>query len=288
MPVPVAIFGYNRPAHIDRLLKSLSKCARLDEVEIVYFCDGQREKDEPKAIAKTRRVVRQWQKRLGGHVVEKPKNHGLARSILEGASALCADFGRVIVLEDDLVLNKGFLDFHLQALDHYADNEKVWQISGFSFRMEPPAVSSAYFLPIISTWGWSTWARAWKQFNPEAISPEGLEDDAVRRRFDLDDSYPYSQMLRDSLRGQNASWGIRWNWHVFQRQGLTLYPPHSLACNAGFDSSGAHCHTGETKTWQPTDKEVRDYKLPPISFPTPTADDAQREQLKKILVGMQQ
>ena len=286
MRTPVAIFGYNRPTHLDRLLKSLSKCSRLDQIEIIYFCDGIKDVGHTRAVAKTRAIARKWQKRLGGHLVEKPKNHGLAGSILEGTSWLCRDFGRVIVLEDDLILNRGFLDFHLRALDHYAQTKEIYQISGFSFRLVPPAPNKGYLLPIISTWGWSTWERAWDQFHPSSISLADLNDEMIRHRFNLEGSYDYSQMLDDSLQGRNNSWGIRWNWHVFKSGGAVLYPPHSLVHNAGYDSSGFHCKaSSKTETWQPSDAEVKHYKMPvEIDFPDVNAGaSSQREHLKALL-----
>jgi len=288
MRTPLAIFCYKRPDHLSRLLKSLSTCQRLGEIEPVYFCDGPKDPDDGKAVEKTRRVAKKWQQRLGGRLVIQERNQGMAKSIIAGASELCAEFGRVIVVEDDLVLSGEFLNYHLSALGHYEQMPDVWQISGFAFRIAPVLPDQSYFLPIISTWGWSTWDRAWCQFNCPSITRESITmDDASRRRFDIDGAFPYSQMLNDSLEGKNDSWGIRWNWRVFRHDGLVLFPPMSLAYNAGYDGSGSHCHSRET-SWQPSEKEVLAHRFSRMpGFPPPTAvDPEQRARLHALLSGM--
>ena len=58
--------------------------------------------------------------------------------------------------------------------------------------------------------------------------------------FDLDDSYPFADMLIEQMSGRIDSWAIRWRWTVFCAQGLSLYPPRSLANNIGFDATATH------------------------------------------------
>jgi len=288
MKTPVAIFCYKRPDHLKRLLKSLSGCTRLGEIEPVFFCDGARSSEDKRAVEKNRCEAQKWQRRLGGQLIMQDQNQGLARSIISGASSLCRQFGRVIVVEDDLVLGREFLNYHLSALDYYAESPCVWQISGFAFRMEPLARDESYFLPIISTWGWSTWERAWEQFDCPSITRDSVAmNDEERQRFDIDGAFPYSQMLADSLEGKNDSWGIRWNWRVFQHNGIVVYPPMSLAYNAGYDGSGSHCNSRET-SWQPSEKEVLNHRpLQMPVFPVPSAvDPVQRTRLHALLAGM--
>jgi hypothetical protein len=237
-------------------MASLVACDRFREVIPVIFCDGARTQKDLREIEKTRLEAGEWQRRLGGRVVLRDKNIGLAQSVISGVSELCDQYGRVIVVEDDLVLGRNFLVHHLGALAAYEHVQEVWQISGFSFRMEPVDEGCCYFLPIISTWGWSTWKRAWDLFDPASITSEAIGMNAeTRARFDIDHAFPYSKMLSDSLHGRNDSWGIRWNWRVFRAGGMVLYPPKSLVHNAGFDGSGSHCNDRSTG-WQLSEREV--------------------------------
>ena len=70
----------------------------------------------------------------------------------------------MIAVEDDLVVAPGFLEFLNRGLDRYADAEQVFQISGY---MYPGRYGEheAFFLPMISCWGWATWKRAWAHYD---------------------------------------------------------------------------------------------------------------------------
>jgi hypothetical protein len=238
---PIALFAYNRPKHLQAALQALADCQRLDECHLVIFCDGAKTPQDIAKIEAARRVAEEWAARLGGEVITRNENLGLARSIVTGVTSLCEQFGRVIVLEDDLVVAPGFLCFMLEALDRYRDNSRVYQISGYIFPIPDAPEADAVFLPLTTTWGWATWERAWRVFDWNATGAlEQLSDSRLRSRFDLEGAYPFSAMLEQRLGRQLDSWGILWWWAVFKWGGVVLYPPHSLVRNIGFDGSGIH------------------------------------------------
>jgi hypothetical protein len=239
---PIALFTYNRPEHTSRVLASLAGCKRLNECLLHIYCDGPKTEAQTQSVEASRRVVRKEAENFAAKVIERDTNLGLARSVVEGVTDLCDRFGRVIVVEDDLVLNPSFLDYMLRALDRYAEESNVYQVSGYMFPVAQPTQPDAFFLPLITTWGWATWKRAWQIFDwnaPGAI--ERLRDPAVRKQFNLNNSYPYSVMLENQLNGLTNSWGILFWWHVFKAQGLALHPRRSLVWNGGFDRSGTNC-----------------------------------------------
>ena len=150
----------------------------------------------------------------------------------------------MIVIEDDLELASGFLTYMNAALDRYAGESSVYQVSGYQFDVPVFAQrDSAMFLPFIVSWGWATWKRAWDQFDPLASGWEALRTDKnLCRRFNLDGSYDYATMLVRAMSGSGdgTPWDIRWYWTAFKANGLVLFPPASLVRNAGFDGSGTH------------------------------------------------
>jgi hypothetical protein len=238
---PLALFTYNRPDHTLVTLNALAHCERLADCNLVIYCDGPKTDAEEARTAHTRRVVKDWASQNGAQVVERSRNLGLARSVVSGVTEQCENSGRVIVVEDDLVVSPDFLDYMLQALDRYQDSTQVYQISGFMFPINLPEKPDAFFLPLTTTWGWATWQRAWRAFNWDAESALGkLADPRVSRSFDLDGSFPYTEMLRHRLEGRNDSWGILWWYAVFTLNGLVLHPRQSLVWNGGFDNSGIH------------------------------------------------
>jgi hypothetical protein len=241
MPIPVALFTYKRPEHTRATIKSLVGNQGFAGIELYVFCDGPKTERDSGAVRATREVVRSF-KLPNVKIVEREHNLGLANSIIGAVTELCARYGKVIVVEDDLVLSPWFLDYMRRGLELYEHEPRVMQISGHTFAQSATSADSAVFLPLTTTWGWATWDRAWRLFDRGASDISRLrEDKALRRRFDLDGVYPYYDMLRRQLAGKLDSWGIRWYLSVFLRDGLTLYPGISLVQNLGFDGSGENC-----------------------------------------------
>jgi hypothetical protein len=239
---PIALFTYNRAEHTARVLNSLANCARLSECSLHIYCDAPKREEHRAAVAASRQVVREHATKFGATVIERDVNFGLARSIVDGVTDLCNRYGRVIVLEDDLVLAPSFINYMLQALDRYAAEKDVYQVSGYMFPVSQPEGTDAFFLPLITTWGWATWRRAWQTFEWDASGAlEELKDPSVRRRFDLENSYPYTVILENQLNGRTESWGILFWWQVFKACGLALHPRQSLVWNGGFDNTGTNC-----------------------------------------------
>jgi|SRR5215213_734773 len=239
---PIALFLYNRPVHARLALESLSRCRRLDECSLRIYCDGPRRPEDSASVAETREVAREWAAQLNAEVMERETNLGLARSIVNGVSELCDSHGCVIVVEDDFSLSPAFLDYMLSALDRYAGEPNVYQISGYMFPIQHASKPDAFFLPLTTTWGWATWARAWRVFDWNAPGAGDLQHDAeLRRRFNLNNAYPYAEMLGSKLKSENDSWGILFWWAVFKAGGLVLHPRKSLVWNGGFDETGTHC-----------------------------------------------
>ncbi|WP_062344982.1 glycosyltransferase [Novosphingobium sp. CCH12-A3] len=238
---PVALFAYNRPSHLERTLRSLLACEGADLTAITVFIDGPKSASSAAVTEEVRRVALDA---LGARadIRVQASNQGLSNSIIAGVGALLAEHGTAIVVEDDLTLAPQFLEFMNAALQRYRTNENVFQVSGHMFDVPEFADrSEAMFLPFTTTWGWATWDRAWKAFDATAAGWIRLrEDKLLRRRFDLNGVYPYTWLMERQQRGQSDSWGIRWYWSVFKRNGVSLFPPVSMVRNNGQDGSGTH------------------------------------------------
>ncbi len=238
---PIAVFAYRRPDHLRNTLQSLMRCEGFAGSPVFVYCDGPRSEAERADVEATRAVARE----LLGDGAEyhfSETNRGLSASIISGVNDVLARFDRVIVIEDDLELAAGFILYMNAALDRYAEDERVYQVSGYMFDApEAERAGAAVFLPFTISWGWATWRRAWQAFEAEAPGWQALlHDGSLRHRFNIDGTYAYSTMLVRQMLGYRDSWAVRWCWSVFRRSGLVLYPPFSMVDNTGFDGSGTH------------------------------------------------
>lgn len=238
---PIALFIFNRPAHTQRVIESLQACKGFAESPVYVFADGPRRPEEAPIIRETRAVARSL---LGDHAIffERDSNLGVDSSVINGVTQLCGQYGKVVVVEDDLVVSTKFLEFLNMGLELYQDETRVMQIVGNMF--DVPQLHEhrqAIFLPMTNSSGWATWKRAWDQFDPTATGwRQRLADDRERRRFDLDGHYKFRDMLSHQMRRRVPAWDIRWYYSVFARGGLVLYPPRTLVFNIGFDGTGTH------------------------------------------------
>jgi hypothetical protein len=262
---PVVVFAYRRPALTRQMLRSLLSNPEVADTRVYAFCDGPREPADVPAVEEVRAAVRGAG--IGDlRLVEREQNLGLARSVIDGVTRVCEEHGSAIVLEDDLELSPRFLAYMNAALERYRDVDRVFHVSGYTYPVDLAARTDAVFLPFIGSWGWATWHRAWKQFDPTAGGYSKVAGSPLlRRRFDLGGAYGYSAMLERQLRGEIDSWAIRWYLTVFVNDGLALYPARSLVRYAGIGAEATHSWARERlHDAAAHDFEVRDFPPPDI------------------------
>jgi len=238
---PIILFTYNRSWHTRQTVEALQRNDLAKESELFIYSDGPKSEADKKSVAEVREYVKSIDGFKQIKLIERESNMGLAKSIIAGVSEILDKYGRIIVLEDDLITSPYFLEYMNNALSLYENNEKVMQISGHMFPVELNADADAVFLPFTTSWGWATWKRAWVHFDADMTGYEKLKSDkALRKKFDLDGGYPYFEMLEHQREGRVDSWAICWYLSVFMKDGLTLFPRETLVQNIGFDGSGTH------------------------------------------------
>lgn len=239
-PAPIALFTYARPTHTARTVEALLRNDLAAESDLIVFSDAARAPAHEPRVAEVRAYLRQIAGFRSVTVHERPRNLGLSRSIIGGVGQVLQAHERLIVLEDDMVTSPHFLRYMNEGLARFADDERVISVHGYVYPVKQP-LPEAFFLPGADCWGWATWRRGWRLFNPDG---QALLDELTRRRlldaFDFNGSHPYSDMLRSQIAGSNDSWAIRWYASAFLASKLTLYPGRSLVHNIGNDSSGTH------------------------------------------------
>lgn len=241
---PILLFVYNRPEHVRRNIQALLKNELAAESELFIYSDAAKDETSQAAVKEVRTFIRSIQGFKKITIIERAENWGLARSIIDGVTTLINRYGRVIVLEDDLVVAPHFLQFMNDALETYRDEERVGHIQACDFTHDP-SLPDTFLIKWTGSWGWGTWDRAWKHFNADgkALLTE-LESRKLTYTFDFNGKYGYTRMLRRQIEGKNNSWAIRWNASLFLKGILSLNVGKSLVQNEGFDGSGTNCGGG--------------------------------------------
>lgn len=240
MLAPIALFAYDRPTHLMRVIESLQKNALARESELVIYSDAPKIQSSIDGVGQVRGYIANIDGFKKVSIVEREKNLGLAKSIISGVTEILEIHERIIVLEDDLMVSPFFLDYMNEGLERYADQKEVASIHGYVY----PCCSSLpdhFFLRGADCWGWATWKDSWKIFNPDGqFLLNKLKEQELTNAFDFGGTYPFTQMLSDQIDGKNDSWAIRWYASAYLMNMLTLYPGKSLVNNIGNDGSGSH------------------------------------------------
>ena len=261
---PILLFVYNRPEHTRTLLESLLANAEAKSSRLIVYSDAPRHPECNEAVEAVRKVVKEAKGFGAVEIHERESNMGLARSVIDGVSAQVKKYGRVIVLEDDLILSPYFLRFMNEALNVYADEPRVGHIQACDFTNDP-SLPPTFLIKWTGSWGWATWERAWKLFNPNGTELlRMLEERKLTREFDFGGNYPFTRMLHRQIKGENDSWAIRWNASLFLAGVLSLNVGRSLVLNTGFDGSGTNCGGGGLYKSEVMDKPLQVVKISPI------------------------
>ena len=245
MFAPIALFCYNRLDCLKQTVEALQANELAAKSDLFIFSDGPKPKDDSAAVYGVRAYLKSITGFRSIHIKEAETNQGLANSIIAGVTEVVNRFGRIIVLEDDLVTAPFFLRFMNEALDFYEGKEKVAGIHGWRPMNNIPAPDT-FFTNEVGCWGWATWKRGWDLFERDGNKLlKQFTSQAQIEKFNIFNSYPFYQMLKDQVAGKVDSWAIRWYASVFLKGRLGLQPGKNMIKNIGFNS-GTHFSQGNT------------------------------------------
>ena len=137
---PIVVFGFNRLDALRNTIASLLLNEEAKSSDLFVFVDGPREGKvgEKEKVEEVREYVKSIKGFKSIHYTFSEENKGLADSIIGGVSQVINQYGKVIVLEDDLVLMPNFLNFMNQGLESYQKEEKVFSVCGDAYKVDFP------------------------------------------------------------------------------------------------------------------------------------------------------
>ena len=245
MPAPIALFIYNRPDHLSKTLSALRLNLLARESDLIVFSDGPKSELDAGPVNECRRIASAEKGFASVRVEISLHNRGLANSIIAGVTSVLESYGKIIVLEDDIVTSPHFLWYMNEALAWYRDDNHVFSISGYSYPPEYLVIPNDYCYDNFasyrfSSWGWACWNDRWSKVDWEMkyydyfIRDQSAQSDFNRGGNDL------TSMLVLQKRGRIDSWAIRFAYAHFSLNQHCIYPVKTLVKNIGLDNSGTH------------------------------------------------
>ena len=239
---PVCLFTWKRFHETQETMRRLQANHLAPSTELFIFVDGAKKPNDEPGVQEVVNYVQQVAGFKKVTLKISPVNKGLSQSIIGGVSEILQRFGKVIVLEDDLLTSPNFLNYMNGALDHYKDNRKVYSVSGYSFKINFPKdyYLDHYFSVRGSSWGWATWLDRWETVDWEVSDYAQFMSSWKKRRSFNKGGSDLSGMLRKQLEGTINSWAIRWCYQQWKNDQLTVYPRISKIKNIGFGANATH------------------------------------------------
>lgn len=243
---PIVLFVYNRPEHTQRTLDSLKKNILAKDSDLFIYSDAAKNETVQNKVDEVRLIISKISGFKKVTIVKQEENKGLANSIIHGVTEIVDKYGRIIVLEDDLVTSPYFLTYMNSALDFNSDKKDVWHVSGWNYPIDTAGLSDVFFWRTMSCWGWATWSDRWKSFdkNIDQVIAEFCNDDI--KLFNLDGCENFWGQVLANKEGKINTWAIFWYATIFKHNGLCLNPAQTFVNNIGLDGSGTHCDANES------------------------------------------
>lgn len=238
MYAPIALFTYNRADKTQRVLESLMQNAEAKDSALYIFSDGPKNEKAAEGVKANREYIHTVTGFKSVTIIEREKNWGLANSLIAGITEVINKYGRVIVVEDDLILSPYFLKFMNDGLEKYKEEPRVGAISAY-VPTKNGNLPNTYFLRYFHCWGWATWKRGWDLLNTDTrylLRKMRFK----KNEFDVGgNAGAYGNLLCQKY-GLVDSWWVRLYASLFLADKLTLYPRQTLVVNNGLDGSGTH------------------------------------------------
>lgn len=263
---PIVLFVYNRLKHTKATIQALQNNSLAEESVLYIFSDGPKQPEEKESVE----AVREYIKTVSGFknifINERDKNFGLAESIIDGTSTVLIQHGKIIVLEDDLITSKYFLKYMNDALKIFRDVENVFSVTGFSFTTKfmqfPKSYEEEIYLNIRPmSWSWATWIDRWEDVDWKVKDYDVFIKNSKQKKEFNRGGTDLTRMLKNQMNGKLNSWYIRWTFHAFKRNKLTVYPRIAYVNNIGHDASGVHCADDDNDIYAHIELNDREIKL---------------------------
>lgn len=236
---PILLFTYCRLANTKETVEHLKKNPEAIHSDLIIYSDAPKNDSAKGGVLATRKYIHTITGFKSITIIERDKNLGLAKSIVDGVTSIVTKYGKVIVLEDDLTVSPFFLKYMNEGLKRYADREDVVSIHGYIYPVKKK-LPEAILIKGADCWGWATWKRGWDLFNFDAKQLyDRILESRREREFNFNNSYPYMDMLKSQIDGSAGSWAICWYASAFLLNKYTLYPGQSLVQLNDIEGGGA-------------------------------------------------
>lgn len=243
---PIVMISYNRPGFVRLSMNNMVLANGSADHDVFMFIDGPRNNEDKVKQDEIQAIASSYKKRLPKlTIIRRDSNYGCRRNIVEAISQIISKYGKVIVIEDDVLVSRTFLDYMDKSLDFYEDDKLIWSINAYqspNLRIPKDYPNDVYLDPVNMCWGWGTWIDRWNQvdFDLKNWETEKTKPEIVSRlnkagRHLID-------MIEAQATGRLKTWDVQCAYHIVKNGLMTIEPKYQLSKNIGFDAAVGGVH----------------------------------------------
>ena len=233
---------FNRPDTTEKVLEVI-RGARPPRLYIA--CDGPRsfKKGEAELVDGVRKMVLDkvdWPCEV--HTLFRDTNLGCKMAVSGAITWFFSKEEQGIILEDDCLVSATFFPFCQTLLQRYANDESVAGITAdyrpLKSKHEPDTFGRIGY-PLI--WGWASWSRVWKNYDPDVKRWNGNTNDYPRLAAKPQATQHYLKMVFDAVKvGELDTWDFQFNFMCQLHEQDFLFPHVNMITNIGFAGNATH------------------------------------------------
>jgi hypothetical protein len=249
--IGICILAYKRLDKLKLCLNSLRKYLNKNEKIYIYqdYHDKNINLKTQKEVNKVRDYLTLLSKKKNYEIVLRAKRLGMTSNWFLAYESMFKKFSKVICLEDDIIVNKNFINFMTYYLNNFEHNKKIMNITGFSTKIDVPKYYNydCYITRRSMSWGQASWRRVWLKFKKTYKRKNHLQ--ILKNKKNKNKLLTGGEDLLVTITLDYfkfvESIQVWWIWNIIKNKGLCINPSNPLSKNIGYDESGTHSKIGE-------------------------------------------
>ena len=280
---PVLLIGFNRPDFIANQIFVI-RSARPRRLYVAVDGPRANRAGEEECCRKVRECIKLVDWPCEVKTLFRETNLGCKYSVSGAISWFFENEEFGIILEDDIRVSEGFLQFSSEMLERYKHDARIGAINGFNFfNLQSDKSASYHFSSHMDVWGWASWRRVWNQYDVEVV---GREEEYIEA-IDNSAATPYMRNIYkkflSAVKEGFSTWDVQLSLLFISRHLLSIVPRVRLVSNAGIADERA-THTGGYVYWNDEWAKIGAINFP-LVHPVEVACDGKADYIRERMEG---
>jgi hypothetical protein len=235
----VLVTAYNR---VETTARVLDEIRRAGVSRLYFYVDGPGSAAHAEACARVRELGDQMEDGADVLRLFPESNLGPRNGVASAISWFFEHEEEGIVLEHDCLPSADFFNFSAEMLARYRDDTRIMHVAGTApYSVAAPGFDY-YFIRVPLIWGWASWRRAWRQYDPQLQTLAQFRDSGTiagevnGRRAQAN----WMHYFHAAAAGNLLTWDYPWTYAVMRNHGLCATPVSNMVSNIGFGEGSLH------------------------------------------------